>query len=35
MRILINQPDLLIIREYVKRGTKMSFKSLYFIIDRI
>ena len=35
MRTLINRPDLLIIREYVKQGSKKSFKSLYFIIDHV
>ena len=34
VRTSINRPDLLIIREYIKRGSKKSFKSLYFIIDR-
>jgi len=31
--MLINQLDLLIIREYIKQESKKSFKSLYFIID--
>ena len=33
VRTSINRPDLSIIREYVKRGSKKSFKSLYFVID--
>jgi hypothetical protein len=34
VRTSINRPDLSIIREYVKRGNKKSFKGLYFVIDR-
>ena len=34
VRTSIDRPDLSIIREYVKRGNKKSFKSLYFVIDR-
>jgi len=33
--MLINWLDILIIKEYIKRGSKKSFKSLYFIINHV